>query len=178
MNWQALTHSLFGNNHSIQADDNFLHGQATFDGKQLTVIGTTNHAPIGVALALAQASAVLRTVKEHPTQPILLLIDTQGQQLRRRDELLGIHRAMAHLGGCLDLARRRGQLTDREQEEWDAIAGTDERRPGWLLLLARGVVTPGGDPLPARHSTMVVDSVTTAFSGDRDASREKLGGFW
>ena len=108
MNWQALTHALFGNDHTIHADDNFLHGQATFDGQQLTVIGTTHHAPIGVALALAQASAVLRTLKEHPAQPILLLIDTQGQQLRRRDELLGIHRAMAHLGCCIDLARRRG----------------------------------------------------------------------
>ena len=37
-----------------------------------------------------------------------MLIDTQGQQLRRRDELLGINRAMAHLGMCIDLARRRG----------------------------------------------------------------------
>ncbi|MBW8844811.1 MAG: biotin-independent malonate decarboxylase subunit gamma [Burkholderiales bacterium] len=107
MNWQTLTQTLFGNDHTIHADDNFLHGHATFDGEQLTVIGTTNHAPIGVALALAQASAVLRTLKEHPGQPILLLIDTQGQQLRRRDELLGIHRAMAHLGCCIDLARRR-----------------------------------------------------------------------
>jgi malonate decarboxylase gamma subunit len=108
MNWQALTHALFGTAHTIHADDDFLHGQATFDGQTLTVIGTTNHAPIGVALALAQASAILHTLKEHPAQPILLLIDTQGQQLRRRDELLGIHRAMAHLGCCIDLARRRG----------------------------------------------------------------------
>ena len=44
----------------------------------------------------------------HPGRPILLLIDTQGQQLRRRDELLGINRAMAHLGMAIDLARRRG----------------------------------------------------------------------
>jgi malonate decarboxylase gamma subunit len=28
--------------------------------------------------------------------------------LRRRDELLGINRAMAHLGCCIELARRRG----------------------------------------------------------------------
>src|SRR4029079_5722865 len=46
--------------------------------------------------------------KQHPGRPILLLIDTQGQQLRRRDELLGINRAMAHLGCCLHLSRRRG----------------------------------------------------------------------
>ena len=45
-------------------------------------------------LALAQARGVLDTVAHHPGRPILLLIDTQGQQLRRRDELLGINRAM------------------------------------------------------------------------------------
>ena len=80
----------------------------TFDGEPLTVIGTTDHAPIGVELALAQARVVLDTVAQHPGRPILLLIDTQGQRLRRRDELLGINRSMAHLGASIDLARRRG----------------------------------------------------------------------
>lgn len=108
MNWQALTHALFGTNHTIHADADFLHGEAQFDGQPITVLGTTNHAPIGVALALAQARVVLDTLRDHPGRPLLMLIDTQGQQLRRRDELLGIHRAMAHLGGCIDLARRRG----------------------------------------------------------------------
>jgi len=35
-----------------------------------------------------------------------LLVDTQGQRLRHRDELLGINRYMAHLGCCIELARR------------------------------------------------------------------------
>nr|AGU11472.1 Malonate decarboxylase gamma subunit [uncultured organism] len=61
-----------------------------------------------MALALAQARAVLDTITAFPGRPILLLIDTQGQQLRQRDELLGINRAMAHLGCCIDLARRQG----------------------------------------------------------------------
>lgn len=108
MNWQALTRVLFGPNHAIHADGDFLHGDAHLDGQPITVLGTTNHAPIGVALALAQARAVLDTLRDHPGRPLLLLIDTQGQQLRRRDELLGIHRAMAHLGCCIDLARRSG----------------------------------------------------------------------
>jgi malonate decarboxylase gamma subunit len=51
---------------------------------------------------------VLDVIAQHPGRPILLLIDTQGQLLRRRDELLGINRAMAHLGCCIDLARRLG----------------------------------------------------------------------
>ena len=108
MDWQTLASRLFGADHGLAAQGDFISGTARLDGAPLTVIGTTNHAPIGVALALAQAGAVLDTLERHPGRPILILIDTQGQQLRRRDELLGINRAMAHLGMCIDLARRRG----------------------------------------------------------------------
>jgi len=110
MNWVHLTDKLFGpdGSRSIEQDGDFLHGTVNFDSRPLTVVGTTNHAPIGVRLALAQARVVLDTVARHPGRPILLLIDTQGQQLRRRDELLGINRAMAHLGMAIDLARRNG----------------------------------------------------------------------
>lgn len=108
MQWNTLAEALFGAAHGIVQDGDFLQGTVTFDGQALTVLGTTGHAPIGVALALAQARVVLDTVAQHPGRPILLLIDTQGQQLRRRDELLGIHRAMAHLGMAIDHARRSG----------------------------------------------------------------------
>jgi malonate decarboxylase gamma subunit len=108
MNWDTLAQKLFGADHGIARDGEFLHGTVSFDAQELTVIGTTDHAAIGVRLALRQARAVLDTIALHPGRPILLLIDTQGQQLRRRDELLGINRAMAHLGMTIDLARRRG----------------------------------------------------------------------
>jgi malonate decarboxylase gamma subunit len=108
MEWHALADALFGADHGIEADGDFLHGSVSFEGQPLTVLGTTHHAPIGVAMALRQARVVLDTMARHPGRAILLLIDTQGQQLRRRDELLGINRAMAHLGMAIDLARRRG----------------------------------------------------------------------
>jgi malonate decarboxylase gamma subunit len=108
MDWNTLASALFGADHGITQEGDLLRGSVRFDGKPLAVIGTTNHAPIGVRLALAQARAVLDTLAQHPGRPILLLIDTQGQQLRRRDELLGINRAMAHLGMAIDFARRRG----------------------------------------------------------------------
>ena len=108
MDWRTVVTRLFGADHAIVADGDFLVGTATFGGATLAVVGTTNHAAVGVDLALRQARAVLATIAEHPGRPLLLLVDTQGQALRRRDELLGIHRAMAHLGCCLDLARRRG----------------------------------------------------------------------
>ena len=108
MQWQELADALFGDRHDITADSHLLYGSGQLDNTRLAVIGTTGHAAIGVQLALAQARLVLDTIVQRPGCPILLLIDTQGQQLRRRDELLGINRAMAHLGMTIDLARRRG----------------------------------------------------------------------
>jgi malonate decarboxylase gamma subunit len=108
MDWKTLATALFGADHGITQEGEVLSGTVRFDSQPLVVIGTTDHAPIGVRLALAQARIVLDTVAQHPGRAILLLIDTQGQQLRRRDELLGINRAMAHLGMAIDCARRRG----------------------------------------------------------------------
>lgn len=108
MNWNDLAGALFDDPQGIKQEGAFLRGSVLFDGAPLDVVGTTDHAEIGVKLALAQASAILDTIAVHPGRPVLLLIDTQGQRLRRRDELLGINRAMAHLGMCIDLARRRG----------------------------------------------------------------------
>jgi malonate decarboxylase gamma subunit len=107
MDWKSLVSTLFGDDHTIEQQGDLLHGTARFDGETITVVGSTNHAPIGVDLALAQARVVLDTIRQHPARAILILVDTQGQQLRRRDELLGINRAMAHLGMSFDLARRR-----------------------------------------------------------------------
>ena len=83
MTWSDVLTQLFGGAHDVRADADFLSGTATFDGQPLTVVGTTHHAPIGFALALRQARVVLDTVAQHPGRAILLLIDTQGQQLRR-----------------------------------------------------------------------------------------------
>ena len=108
MDWQTLTSQLFPQGHTVQEAGNVLDGAAQVDGQTVAVIGTTNHTPIGVEIALAQARSVLRTVREHPGRPIVILVDTQGQRLRRRDEMLGINSYMAHLGKCIDYARRCG----------------------------------------------------------------------
>lgn len=108
MIWTDLLQGLFGEHHQVNRDGELLRGTAQLDGQTLAVVGTTDHAAIGVELALAQARVVLDTVRDHPGRPILLLVDTQGQRLRRRDELLGINRYMAHLGLCIELARQRG----------------------------------------------------------------------
>jgi malonate decarboxylase gamma subunit len=108
MNWQTVADALFPQGHRIVERDCFLSGEAQVDGQTVAVIGTTEHTPIGVEIALAQAAAVLDTVRTHPGRPIVILVDTVGQRLRRRDEMLGINSYMAHLGKCIELARRQG----------------------------------------------------------------------
>lgn len=108
MEWQTLAAQLFPQGHDISERDFFLSGSATVDGQTVTVIGTTGHTSIGVEIAMAQAAAILRTMREHPRRPLIILVDTQGQRLRHRDEMLGINHYMAHLGKCIDVARRRG----------------------------------------------------------------------
>ncbi len=108
MDWKALAGALFPRGHAITEEDNFLSGSAQAGEQTIAVVGTTGHAPIGVEIALAQARFVLETVREHPGRPILMLVDTQGQRLRHRDEMLGINSYMAHLGKCVELARRQG----------------------------------------------------------------------
>jgi malonate decarboxylase gamma subunit len=108
MDWQTLASQLFPQGHDISQHNSLLSGTGQVDGEPVAVIGTTDHAPIGIEIALAQAQAVLKTVREHPQRPILILVDTQGQRLRHRDEMLGINSYMAHLGKCIDLARRAG----------------------------------------------------------------------
>lgn len=107
MNWEPLLDALFDANHRVTCTGDLLSGSAEVNGRTVAVVGTTNHAAIGAELALAQAAAVLAVVREHPKRPIILLVDTQGQRLRHRDELLGINRYMAHLGCCIELARRQ-----------------------------------------------------------------------
>ena len=108
MNWQPLVQALFGDDHTIERNGDVISGTAQLQGQTLTVVGTTDHAAIGVETALAQAKVILDTVQNHPGRAIVLLVDTQGQRLRHRDELLCINRYMAHLGCCVELARRSG----------------------------------------------------------------------
>ena len=108
MDWQTLASALFPEGHTVHEHEQFLSGTGTVGGETVAVIGTTGHAPIGIEIALTQATAVLATMRQHPGRPILILVDTQGQRLRHRDEMLGINSYMAHLGKCIDLARRQG----------------------------------------------------------------------
>jgi malonate decarboxylase gamma subunit len=104
-----LLAALFGDTWQAEVESaSFFSGTGCAGADTLQVIGTDNATEVGVDLALAMASAVLATVRAQPGRPILFLLDTQGQRLRRRDELLGLNGYMAHLAKCVEIARSRG----------------------------------------------------------------------
>ena len=107
MEWRKVATQLFPSVYDVKQEGDLLYGQGRCGKHTVAVIGTTNHAEVGAELALAMAAAVLAVMREHPKRPILFLVDTSGQRLRHRDELLGLNGYMAHLAKCVEMARRR-----------------------------------------------------------------------
>ena len=108
MDWKKVATQLFPSVYDVKQDGDLLYGQGRCGKQTVAVIGTTNHTEVGVELALAMAAAVLAVMREHPKRPIVFLVDTSGQRLRHRDELLGLNGYMAHLAKCVEMARRQG----------------------------------------------------------------------
>jgi malonate decarboxylase gamma subunit len=81
------------------------------NGEAIAVIGVANGTALGTAGVLPLAEAVLRVVAQGGRVPILVLVDTQGQLMARRDEMRGLNEYLAHLGKCLLLASRHGHRT-------------------------------------------------------------------
>ncbi|MBR7777958.1 biotin-independent malonate decarboxylase subunit beta [Undibacterium rugosum] len=89
----------------LRGDAQLVHGELSIAAKRWTLIALRQHAVIGVELAWQMANLVLAAIQRQPHRPLLLLIDTAGQRLRRQEEMLGLPRFMAHLAKCLQLAR-------------------------------------------------------------------------
>ncbi len=104
----ALCAELFPKGHDVHIDGDRVVGTGQAAAGTIAVVGTHNHAAIGADLAFALATDVLAVIEDHPGRPILMLVDTQGQKLSRRDEMLGNPGYLAHLGKCFEVARKRG----------------------------------------------------------------------
>jgi malonate decarboxylase gamma subunit len=93
--------------YKISIHGDLVSGRANTSKEEVALIGTVNQAAIGVDLAFELAGKVLDVVKHHPRMPIIILVDTQGQKLSRRDELLGNAGYLSHLSKCFEVARDR-----------------------------------------------------------------------
>jgi len=109
MNRDLLLPALFPQGFTLEEDqDDFFRGTALVADETVLLVGSRNAVEIGVDLALRISAAVLTTLRTHPGRPVVLLLDTQGQRLRRRDELLGLNGYMAHVAKVMEVARGRG----------------------------------------------------------------------
>lgn len=115
MNQDSIIGLLFPQHWQAQAQrSDYFTGLAQLGGHTVRVVGTANKAEVGADLALEMAKAVLDTVTQSQQseykQAIVFLLDTQGQRLRRRDELLGLNGYMAHLAKAVEIARQHGHV--------------------------------------------------------------------
>ncbi len=85
-----------------------LTGYATVGGKKVCVIGTCNGTYIDNATTLRLAAHVIQCIERHPKTPIVMLVDSAGQEPNRVAEMLGLASYFGHLLSCLEVARRKG----------------------------------------------------------------------
>jgi malonate decarboxylase gamma subunit len=99
---------LFPLGYEITKKDDTVFGFAKTSKSKVALIGTINQAAIGVDLAFELSDRVIHIIQNYPKIPIIILVDTQGQKLSKRDELLGNASYLSHLSKCFELARSHG----------------------------------------------------------------------
>jgi biotin-independent malonate decarboxylase beta subunit/biotin-independent malonate decarboxylase gamma subunit len=80
-------------------------------GVPIAIVGLAKGLPLSAAAALRLAAAVQSVMRSAIGQPILILVDTEGQEMSRGEELLGLNQAIAHLAKSIVLARFSGHRT-------------------------------------------------------------------
>jgi malonate decarboxylase gamma subunit len=109
MKRSPLLQRLFGASASgIKARGPFFAGHAEVGGEKVCVFGTADGTYIDNAAALRFAAHVLECIEQHPRRPIVMLVDSAGQEPNRTAEMLGLAGYFGHLLSCLQLARLKG----------------------------------------------------------------------
>ncbi|MBB4483405.1 biotin-independent malonate decarboxylase subunit gamma [Rhizobium etli] len=113
MTLDEILSSLFPAGHDIapRPDHLILGTGKRVDGGTVEVIGIADGEALGIEGVLPLAGRVLDVVATGGKAPILVIVDTQGQLMSRRDEMLGLNEYLAHLAKCLLLASRSGHPT-------------------------------------------------------------------
>lgn len=111
MTLDEILASLFPDGHDVTVQDGLIAGSGPLAGGRATVIGIADETTLGVDGALRLAGLVLDAAARDDGDPILVLIDSGSQRMRRRDELLGLNEYLAHLAKALFLADTRGHPT-------------------------------------------------------------------
>jgi malonate decarboxylase beta subunit len=100
--------ALFPGGLDVRVAAGVVRGRGTSAAGDVAVVGSLGGAELGVEGALALSGEVLRVMREHPGRPLLALVDSRGQRMTRRDEVLGLNGLLGHLASCVEAARRAG----------------------------------------------------------------------
>jgi malonate decarboxylase gamma subunit len=93
---------------TLLVKDSLITGYAQVLTQNVAVIGTCDGTYIDNAAALRLASLVIDCIENHPQMPIVMLVDSAGQEPSRTCEMLGLASYFGHLLSCLQLARQNG----------------------------------------------------------------------
>ena len=105
---RALLARLFGASaKGLSNEQSILPGYADVAGTPVCVLGTCDGVYIDNEAALRLASHVIDCIERHPRLPIVMLVDSAGQEPNRVAEMLGLASCFGHLLTCLELARRK-----------------------------------------------------------------------
>ena len=108
MNAELLLKQLFPKQLDYQINGYVIKGNAETEAGPVRILGTVNAAPINQEIAIELAGEILQLIQQQNKTPVVFIVDTQGQDLSRADELLCLNRTFAHLASCVDLLRRSG----------------------------------------------------------------------
>jgi malonate decarboxylase gamma subunit len=113
MTLDEVLNELFPGGHQVnKSHDGLVTGHAKRRrGEPIAVIGVADGTALGISGVLPLAEHVLKVVADGGDTPILVLVDTQGQLMARRDEMLGLNEFLSHLAKCLLLASQQGHRT-------------------------------------------------------------------
>jgi biotin-independent malonate decarboxylase gamma subunit len=102
MTLDEILNSLFPSGHDVKTSAaGIINGTGKRkDGEGIAVIGVANGEALGTAGVLPLAEEVLRVVAKGGKTPILVLVDTQGRLMARREEMRGLNEYLAHLAKC------------------------------------------------------------------------------
>lgn len=92
----------------IAVKDKLMTGYAEVAGQKVCVFGTCDGTYIDNAAALRFAAHVIDCIENHRKIPIVMLVDSAGQEPNRTAEMLGLASYFGHLLSCLQLARQNG----------------------------------------------------------------------
>ena len=112
MTLDEVLKKLFPERHQVTAHGDLVTGSGPLaSGGDIAVIGIANGAPLLPEHVVYLGDAVLKVVEAGKSDPILVLVDTQGQVMSRHAEMIGLNEYCAHLAKCLLLASQQDHRT-------------------------------------------------------------------